>query len=57
MALLGTIYSQLLTQQSTSHVTDYQRLTHQAGEEVACLQDYLEALQEVKRPTYEFAKP
>lgn len=55
VALLGTIYSQLLTQQSTSHVTDYQRLTHQAGEEVARLQDYLEALQEVKRPAYEFA--
>jgi hypothetical protein len=55
VALLGTIHSQLLTQQSTTHVTDYRRLTHQAGEEVARLQDYLEALQEVKRPAYEFA--
>lgn len=54
-ALLGTVYSQLLTQQSTTHVTDYRRLTRQVGEEVARLQDYLEALQEVKRPAYEFA--
>lgn len=50
VTLLGTIYSQLLTQQSTFHVTDYQRLADNVDEEVQRLQDYLEALQEVKNP-------
>jgi len=47
-ALLGTIYSQLLTGQSTSDVADYGRLLDEVDEEVLCLQDHLEALKEVK---------
>jgi hypothetical protein len=57
VALLGTIYSQLLTQQSTSHVADYHRLADNVDEEVQRLQDYLEALQEVKNPSYLQAIP
>ncbi len=48
VAVLGTIYSQLLTYRSTFHVADYQHLADNVGEEVHRLQDYLEALQEVK---------
>jgi chromosome segregation ATPase len=48
LSLLGTIYSQILTSQSTSHVADYGRLSAGVNEEVARLQDQLEALQEVK---------
>lgn len=52
VALLGTIYSQLLIQQSTSHVADYQRLADNVNDEVQRLRDYLEALQEVKHLSY-----
>jgi hypothetical protein len=48
IVVLGTIYSQLLTYRSTFHMTDYQHLTDEVAEEVQHLQDYLEALQEVK---------
>lgn len=48
IAVLGTIYSQLLTYRSTFHVVDYQRLADSVAEEVQQLQDYLEALQEIK---------
>lgn len=45
-AVLGTVYSQLLTYRSTFHVVDYQRLADSVAEEVQHLQDYLEALQD-----------
>jgi hypothetical protein len=48
LASLGTIYSQLLTSQSTNHVADYSRLSAEVNEEVRTLQDHLEALEEVK---------
>ena len=48
LSALGTIYSQLLTSQSTDHVADYSRLSAEADEEVRTLQDHLEALEEVK---------
>jgi hypothetical protein len=48
LSMLGTIYSQILTGQSTSHVADYSRLSTDVDEEVRLLQDQLEALQEVK---------
>jgi hypothetical protein len=48
LSLLGTIYSQLLTNSSTNHVADYSRLTTDIEEELLCLQDQLEALLEVK---------
>ena len=48
LSLLGTIYSQILTGQSTSHVADYSRLAVDINEEVRLLQDQLEALREVK---------
>jgi hypothetical protein len=48
LASLGTIYSQLLTGQSTDHVADYSRLSTEVNEEVRILQDHLEALEEVK---------
>jgi biotin-(acetyl-CoA carboxylase) ligase len=48
LSQLGTIYSQLLTGQSTSHVADYSRLSADVDEEVRQLQDHLEALREVK---------
>ncbi len=48
LSQLGTIYSQLLTGQSTSHVADYSRLSADVDEEVRLLQDQLEALREVK---------
>jgi hypothetical protein len=43
-AVLGTIYSQLLTYRSTSHVADYERLADDVAEEVQRLQAYLETL-------------
>lgn len=48
MSALGTIYSQILTGQSTDHVADYSRLSAEVDEEVRTLQDQLEALEEVK---------
>lgn len=48
LSALGTIYSQLLTGQSTDHVADYNRLSAEVDEEVQLLQDRLEALEEVK---------
>jgi hypothetical protein len=48
LSLLGTIYSQILTGQSTNHVADYSRLSTDVDEEVGRLQDQLEALREVK---------
>lgn len=48
VSMLGTIYSQLLTSQSTSDVADYSRLSDEVDEEVSRLQDHLEALREVK---------
>lgn len=48
LSLLGTIYSQILIGQSTSHVADYSRLATDVDEEVRLLQDQLEALREVK---------
>lgn len=52
LASLGTIYSQLLTSQSTNHVADYSRLSEEVYEEVNVLQDHLEALEEVKSGKY-----
>lgn len=46
-AVLGTIYSQLLTYRSTAHVADYQRLADAVAEEVQRLQGYLEALHDL----------
>jgi gas vesicle protein len=48
LSQLGTIYSQLLTGQSTSHMADYSRLATDIDEEVRLVQDHLEALREVK---------
>jgi hypothetical protein len=48
LSALGTIYSQLLTGESTDHVADYNRLSAEVDEEVRLLQDRLEALEEVK---------
>jgi len=48
LSMLGTIYSQILTGQSTSHVANYDRLSEDVDEEVRLLQDHLEALREVK---------
>ncbi len=48
LSALGTIYSQILTNQSTNHVADYSRLSADVDEEVRTLQDQLEALEEVK---------
>ena len=48
LSSLGTIYSQLLTGQSTDHVADYSHLSAEVDEEVCALQDRLEALEEVK---------
>jgi len=46
--VLQTIYSQLLACQSNFQATDYQLLVDEVTEEFHQLQDYLEALQEVK---------
>ncbi len=48
LSMLGAIYSQLLTGQSTSQVADYSRLAEDVDEEVQRLHDHLEALREVK---------
>jgi hypothetical protein len=48
LSQLGTIYSQLLTSQSTDDVAGYHRLAADLGEEVQLLQDQLDALREVK---------
>ncbi len=48
LSALGTIYSQVLTGQSTDHVADYSRLSNEVDEETRVLQDHLEALSEVK---------
>ncbi|MDM8526706.1 protein kinase [Anaerolineales bacterium HSG24] len=48
LSALGTIYSQILTSQSTNHVADYGRLSANMDEEVRTLHDHLEALEEVK---------
>ena len=48
LSALGTIYSQVLTAQSTNHVADYSHLSAEMDEEVLILQDHLEALEEVK---------
>jgi len=48
VAVLGTIYSKLLANQSVFQVADYSRLLDEVDEEVQRLQDYLEALKEVK---------
>ena len=48
LSMLGTIYSQLLTGQSASQVANHSRLAADVDEEVRQLQDYLEALREVK---------
>jgi hypothetical protein len=52
LALLGTIYSQILTSHSTNQVADYGRLLVEVDEDVHRLQDQLEALQEVKASTH-----
>lgn len=48
LSQLGTLYSQVLTGQSTSDVADYNRITANVDEEVRLLEDQLEALREVK---------
>lgn len=48
VSMLGTIYSQILTGQSTSDVADYRELSAEVDEEVRVLEDHLEALREVK---------
>ncbi len=44
LSTLSTIYSQLLTNQSTSHVANYRHLSKEAEEEVRTLQDHLDVL-------------
>ncbi len=48
LSALGTIYSQLLTGQSASHIADYSHLSAEVDEHVYRLQDHLEALEEIK---------
>ncbi len=48
LSLLGTMYSQILTGQSTQDVANYRRLLNDIDEEVYILRDHLEALEEVK---------
>ena len=48
LSVLGTIYSQILTDQSTNQVADYRHLSAEAEEETRVLQDHLEVLEEVK---------
>jgi hypothetical protein len=48
VSMLGTIYSQILTGQSTSDVAVYRDLSAEVDEEVKVLEDHLEALREVK---------
>ena len=49
LALLSTVYSQILTGQSVSHVANYGHFLVNIDEEVCRLQDQLEALREVKQ--------
>lgn len=46
LSLLGTIYSQLLTRQSSTQMANYNRLTDEVDEEVRRLEDHLSALNE-----------
>ncbi|GIK37802.1 MAG: hypothetical protein BroJett011_16350 [Chloroflexota bacterium] len=48
LALLSTVYSQILAGQSVSYVADYGRFLAGVDEEVRRLQDQLEALREVR---------
>ena len=48
LSLLGTIYSQILTGESTSDVASYNRLSEDVDREVSQLEDHLAALREVK---------
>lgn len=48
LSALGTIYSHILTGQSTNYIADYSQISADVDEEVHRLRDYLEALQEVK---------
>lgn len=48
LSMLGTIYSQILTGQSTNDVANYNQLSTEVAEEVRLLQDHLEALREVR---------
>jgi hypothetical protein len=48
LSSLGTIYSQILTDQSTNQVADYTHLSSEAEEETHLLQDRLEALAEIR---------
>jgi len=48
LSLLGTIYPQILTSQSTNQVSDYSRISARVNEEMRALQDHLEALEELK---------
>lgn len=48
LSSLGTIYSQLLTDQSTNQMADYTHLSSEAEEETHLLQDRLEALAEIR---------
>ena len=47
LSMLGTIYSQLLTSQSSTQVANYRRLTDEVDEEVSRLEDHLTALDEL----------
>lgn len=47
LASLGTIYSQLVTGESSKQVHDYSHLTAEVDEQVQALDDYLEAVDEV----------
>lgn len=48
LSSLGTIYSQILTDQSTNQMADYTQLASEAEEETRLLQDRLEALAEIR---------
>jgi len=48
LSSLGTIYSQILTDQSTNQMADYTHLSSEAEEETHLLQDRLEALAEIR---------
>ncbi|MDM8519557.1 hypothetical protein QUF64_05870 [Anaerolineales bacterium HSG6] len=45
---MGTLYSQILTGQSSNQVADYSRLAADVDEEVTRLQEHLETLQDVR---------
>ncbi len=47
LSMLGTIYSQLLTSQSSTQIANYRRLTDEVDEEVLRLEDHLTALKEI----------